>query len=90
LEENPYLIKTKIRLIIVICFFSAGPCLYDLVIIHGVSYVSVFNSVWGVVDVINKNTDLKFRFPTKEEQLKIVKGFESLSGAGIDRVIGGD
>jgi hypothetical protein len=39
--------------------------------------------VWGVVDVINKNTDLKFRFPTKEEQLKIVKGFESMSGAEL-------
>jgi hypothetical protein len=55
---------------------------------HGVCYTSVFASVWGVVDVINKNPQLKIRFPTKQEQLKIAKGFEKMSGAGFDRVIG--
>jgi hypothetical protein len=55
---------------------------------HGVSYASLFNSVWGVVDVIKKNPVLKIQFPTKQEQLKIAKGFERMSGAGFDRVIG--
>jgi hypothetical protein len=55
---------------------------------HGVCYTSVFNSVWGVVDVINKKPELKITFPDKQEQLKIAEGFESMSGAGFDRVIG--
>jgi hypothetical protein len=55
---------------------------------HGVCYSSVFSSVWGVVDVINKNPALKIKFPSKQEQLKIAKGYEKISNAGFDRVIG--
>jgi hypothetical protein len=56
---------------------------------HSVSYVSVFKSVWGAVDVINKKPKLKIIFPTKEEQLKFAKkGFGSMLGASFDRVIG--
>jgi hypothetical protein len=86
-DDNPYFIKTEIRLSIAIRFF-AGACPYDLMLTHGVCYTSVFTSVWGVVDVINKNPQLKIRFPNKQEQLKIAKGFEEMSGAGFDRVIG--
>jgi hypothetical protein len=68
-EEYPYFIKTEIRLSIAIRFFS-GACIYDLMLTHAVSYASVLYSVWGLVDVINKNPELKIKFPTKEEQLK--------------------
>ena len=40
------------RLSLAIRFF-AGADPYDLMITHGVSYISVFYAVWGVVDVIN-------------------------------------
>ncbi len=86
-EENSYLINTEIRLSIAIRYF-AGACPYDLMLTHGVCYASVFNSVWGVVDVINKKPELKITFPNKQEQLKIAQGFEAMSGAGFDRVIG--
>jgi hypothetical protein len=38
-------------------FFSGG-CPYDIMITHGVSLASVYDSVWGVVDAINMNKEL--------------------------------
>ena len=55
---------------------------------HGVSFTSIFTSVWGVVDCINKCEKLKFSFPNLEEQKVIAKGFHSMSGAGFNNVIG--
>jgi hypothetical protein len=87
IQENSYFIKTEIRLSLAIRYF-AGACPYNLMLTHGVCYTSVFNSVWGAVDVINKKPELKIMFPDKQEQLKIAEGFESMSGAGFDTVIG--
>ncbi len=75
IDTNPYLIKTETRLSIALRFF-AGASPYNLMITHGVSYRSVYISVWGAVDVINKTPELKITFPTKKEQYSIVKGFE--------------
>ena len=68
--------------------FFAGGDLYDLMAIHGVGYISVFISVWGVVDVINNSPLLKIKFPTHDEQEVIARGFQAMSGAGFDNVIG--
>ena len=56
-------------------------------IIHGVSYISVFNAVWGIVDVVNNSPLLKITFPTHEEQEEIALGFSTMSGADFDKVI---
>jgi hypothetical protein len=85
--ENPYLIKTEIRLSIIIMFF-AGACPYNLMVTHGVSYTLVFTSVWGVVDVINKTPQFKISFPMKMEQYSIAKCFKKIPSAGFNRVIG--
>jgi hypothetical protein len=50
--------------------------------------MSVFLSVWGVVDVINNSPQLKIKVPDKEQRLNIVKGFKSMSGEGFDKVVG--
>ena len=72
--SNPYLIKTEIRLSIALRYF-AGASPYDLVVTHGVSMTSIFYSIWGVVDCINKCSQLDIIFPDYEKQQGIAKGF---------------
>jgi hypothetical protein len=50
--------------------------------------MSVFYSIWGVVDVVNNSENLKIRFPNHQEQKRIAQGFKKMSGAGFDKVIG--
>ena len=85
--QSPYTICTKIRLSIALRYFAGGS-VYDLMQVHGVSMQSVFDSVWGVVDVINNTPVLEFNFPTKEQQREISAGFCARSGAGFDNVVG--
>ena len=71
-QGHKFYIKTEIRLSIAIRYF-AGASVYDLMVTHGVSAKSVFLSVWGVVDCVNKNENLKMSFPTYDEQEKYQK-----------------
>jgi hypothetical protein len=50
--------------------------------------MSIFYSIWGVVDVVNNSKNLKIRFPNHHEQKTIAQGFKKMSGAGFDKVIG--
>jgi hypothetical protein len=59
---SPYNIGTKLRLSIALRFFSGG-CPYYIMITHGISLASVYDSVWGVVDAINMNKELAYCFP---------------------------
>ena len=86
-ETNDYLIKTDIRLSIAIGIFAGGRA-FDVMQIHGVSYYSVWLSVWGVIDAINQCDELAFSFPDYAEQDVISQGFQSMSGASFDCVIG--
>ena len=83
----PYLIKTETRLAIAIRYFAGGSPL-DIVVTHGVSFASVFSSVWGVIDCVNKCEALRIHFPSKEEQLEISLGYRQKSGASFANVIG--
>jgi hypothetical protein len=47
--------------------FFAGGWPYDIMLVHGVSLVSVYANVWGVIDAICKNEDLKYCFPNHEQ-----------------------
>jgi hypothetical protein len=87
MRRNPYLINTKIRLSIAICFFS-GASPYDLMVSHGVSYMSNFYSICGVVDVVNNSQTLKIQFHNHQEQKKIARVFEKMLGAGFDNITG--
>ena len=56
--------------------------------IHDVSLVSVYYSVWGVIDAINTTEDLAYHFPNHERQREIAEGFRRKSGVGFDKIIG--
>jgi hypothetical protein len=55
---------------------------------HGISYCSVFHSVWGLVDVINNCLHFDTKFPDLNGQLILANGFRQKSGASFDEVIG--
>ena len=82
-----YLIDTKTRLSIALRFF-AGADPVDLMQIHDVGLVSVYYSVWCVIDAINQTDELKYSFPAEAEQEVIAAGFKRKSGAGFSNVIG--
>ena len=86
-ESNPYLISTKMRLSIALRTFAGGSPL-DIMVSHGVSFTSIFTSLWGVIDCVNKCSDLAFHFPTHAEQREIAKGFFKKSGAKFNCVVG--
>ncbi len=62
--------------------------MYDIMLVHGISLQSVYNSVWGVVDAINVTAELKYQVPDHEQQGEIAAGFCARSGAGFDSVVG--
>ena len=86
-EHNKYLIQTKIRLSIALRFFAGADPL-DLFGWHGVSIVSVFVSVWGVIDAVNNTEALAFHFPNHDQQKSVASCFFEKSSAGFDKVIG--
>ena len=42
--------------------YFAGRSLYEIMITHGVSYKSIFISIWGVVDDVNCTKELELSF----------------------------
>ena len=86
-KTNPYLIDTKLRLSIALRVFAGGSPL-DIMVSHGVSFTSIFTSLWGVMACVNKCPDLAFHFPTHEEQREIAEEFRKKSGADFDCIIG--
>ena len=84
---SKYLIDTTMRLSIAIRFF-AGADPIDLMLIHEVGLVSVYYSVWCVIDAINQTKELDYKFPNHNEQRHIAECFFRMSGAGFNKVIG--
>jgi len=76
--KSVYYIDLKIRLSAAIRFFAGGDPL-DIMLTHGISHSSVYTSIWGVVDCVNKCPTLKFNFPTHDEQREISEGFRRMS-----------
>lgn len=89
-SRNPatsnYLICTKMRLSMALRYFAGGSP-YDIMLTHGVSYKSVFISVWGVVDAVNSEGKMAFHFPDHDAQTEIAQGFMNMSGASFPNVI---
>ena len=85
--HSPYYISTKCRLSMALRYFAGG-CPYDIMQNHGVSYRSVFDSVWGVVDAINATKFFNYSFPNHSQQRKIAAGFHAKSGAKFSNVVG--
>jgi DDE superfamily endonuclease len=81
-------ISTSIRLSIALPYFAGG-CPYNISIVHGVSHSAVYESVWQVVDAVNKCNALSFEFPEDHAaQREIAKGFAERSQAGFKTCVG--
>lgn len=86
------LVPSKLRLSCAIRYF-AGAEVYDLILSHGMGRSTIYDSIWGIVDVVNSTPSLSLNtggdiFPTHAEQELISQGFLERSGAGFDQVIG--
>ena len=78
-------IPTKLRLSAAIRFFCGAP-VHDIQLTHGISGSSVYKSVYGVINAVNRCPELHFNaggaeFPSHEEQHEIAHGFYQRSGA---------
>ncbi|KAL7476180.1 hypothetical protein ACHAW6_002057 [Cyclotella cf. meneghiniana] len=83
-------LDTKFWLSAVIRYYAGGSPL-DVMLTHGMSRQSVYKSVWGVTDAVNKTKQLSCNingaeFPSHEEQEEISMGFNLMSTADFDQV----
>ena len=60
----------------------------DIMQIHEVGLISVYYSVWSVIDAINQTEGLAYKFPNHDRQKEIAQGFRSKSGPGFDNITG--
>ena len=86
-DNSEYVISSHIRLSAAIRYL-AGASPLDIMRSHGISFTSVFTSVWGVVDVVNQHPEFEIKFPDNDEQRRIANGFERRSGAGFPNCVG--
>jgi hypothetical protein len=74
-------ISTEIEVAITIRYLAGGSA-YDIMLVHGIGYTTMFRCLWRVVSAINNNPQLKIRFPTDHQaQRSIATGFEEKSKA---------
>jgi hypothetical protein len=75
------LISSPSHLSAVLRYF-AGVAPYDIGVVHGMSHTKVFESIWIIVDAINKCEGLAFSFlKDHNKQRAIAKGFQRKSWA---------
>ena len=72
--------------------FAAGGSPLDIMLTHGMSRQSVYDSIWGTTDAVNKTKSLDINadgaeFPSHKEQEDIAKGFKAMSLAQFDQII---
>lgn len=68
--------------------FFAGGAVYDIVLTHGMGHSTVYDSIWGVVDAVNKCDTLKIAFPDHEGHKEVAAGFATMSRADFCVCVG--
>ena len=69
--------------------WMAGGSMYDIASNHGVGVNEVLDSVWKVVDLVNKSDGLKIKFPSNHlEQQQIAEGFQKKSHPSFGKCVG--
>jgi len=69
--------------------YFAGASMYDLIISHGMSHSTLFNSVWRVVSAINKCVELCITFPNDHsDQKRLAAQFLTRSAAKFNNCVG--
>ncbi|KAL7483072.1 hypothetical protein ACHAW6_008724 [Cyclotella cf. meneghiniana] len=84
-------IPTKLLLSAAIRFF-AGASVYDIILMHGIGKSTVYDSVYGIVNVVNEDNSLLFNangapFPSHDEQREIAEGFRLKSAANFNKIV---
>ena len=81
-------VPNSVRLAVALRYFAGGDPL-DIALVYHITPCVVHESVWIVVDAINKTNELNIKFPTShEEQLKVASEFKARSAAGFDNCAG--
>ena len=81
-------ITSSARLSMALRWFAGGEPA-DIMQTHGVGYDEVYNSVWLVVDVVNKCEALQIRFPDDHASQQLVaSGFKSKSKVNFSNCVG--
>jgi hypothetical protein len=83
------IIPSTTQLSIAICYYFTGERPDDIALVHGISFTEVFQSVWIVVNTINRCNKLKISFTTDyNEQCWIAHGFWTKSRARFSCCVG--
>lgn len=80
------LIPAETRLSVALRFFAGGRP-EDIMLVHGISFVEVYKSLWAVVDAVNscENPTIAFTYPSDhKKQRQIASEFHSKSNADFD------
>jgi hypothetical protein len=81
------IIPVALELRIALRYFAGGSPL-DFIGSHGMSFTSIWNSIWRIVDVINECEQLRIRFPEDHSiQRQIAAGFKEKSNVGFDNCV---
>ncbi|KAL7503558.1 hypothetical protein ACHAXN_001340 [Cyclotella atomus] len=83
-------VSTRPRLSAAICYYC-GASVYDLMLTHGLGRQTIYNSIYGVANAMNKCPNMDFNaggasFPSHDEQREIAAGFKMKSAADFDRI----
>jgi hypothetical protein len=78
------MISTSVRLACALRYYAGGS-VYDIMSSYSISHTELFESVWYVVDAINKTTSFDIKYPQHhEEQKKIADDFKAVSEVDFD------
>ena len=81
-------VSNSICLTMAICYFAGGDP-WDIACVYKVNRSLVFQSVWLVVDAINRTKKLDMKYPTMhEEQQLVANEFREQSSIGLNNCAG--
>jgi hypothetical protein len=82
------IITSKLELSIALRYFAGGSPL-DFISSHGISYTSIWSSIWRIVIAINECEQLHIKFPEDHSfQKQIAATFKEKSNVGFDNCVG--
>jgi hypothetical protein len=77
-------ISTSVRLACALWYFAGGSS-FDIMSKYGIGHSEVMESVWYVVEAVNKLDEFKIEYPeSADAQEKIAREFQAVSKANID------
>jgi hypothetical protein len=82
------IISVELELSIALRYFAGGSPL-DFIASHGISYTSIWKSIWRIVVAINECEELRIQFPKDHSvQKQIAAAFKEKSDVGFDNCVG--